>query len=100
MTYPEFIASLQEPIALEFNSKALQSLWLDGCGDWEGAHEIAQELSGIAGSWIHAYLHRKEGDLWNARYWYDRAGKTYPQYNLTEEYEILVRHFLDAPQGA
>jgi hypothetical protein len=55
-------------------SRPLLALWHDARGDWAAAHETAQEIKDATGSWIHAYLHRKEGDLGNARYWYDRAG--------------------------
>ena len=54
---------------------ALQSLWFDAKGDWNKAHELAQKEGGPSGDWVHAYLHRKEGDASNARYWYVRAGK-------------------------
>lgn len=70
--------------------EALQSLWFDANGDWESSHNIAQDLQSTMGSWIHAYLHRKEGDEWNARYWYDRAGKPFPNYSLEEELKVLV----------
>ena len=71
-------------------SEWLQSLWFDAHGDWESSHNIAQDLHSTMGSWIHAYLHRKEGDEWNARYWYDRAGKPFPNYSLEEELKVLV----------
>ncbi|MHA7864736.1 hypothetical protein [Flagellimonas marinaquae] len=70
--------------------EALQSLWFDAQGDWESSHNIAQDLHSTMGSWIHAYLHRKEGDEWNARYWYDRAGQPFPNYGLEEELKVLV----------
>jgi len=70
---------------------ALRSLWYIALGDWEASHAIAQDLETQMGSWIHAHLHRREGDRWNAGYWYNRAGKEYPQYSLEEELEILVR---------
>ena len=56
-------------------SPALRALWLDGRGDWDGAHDSAQADEGGAGDWVHAYLHRKEGDPRNAAYWYRRARK-------------------------
>ena len=58
---------------------ALQAIWHEAHGDWARAHEVSQEDDGAAGSWVHAYLHRKEGDLANARYWYTRAGRTPPR---------------------
>lgn len=54
---------------------ALQALWADRHGDWERAHTLAQEANSPDGDWVHAYLHRKEGDLGNAGYWYARAGR-------------------------
>ena len=52
----------------------LQALWHDAKGDWKRAHEITQAVKGKAGARVHAYLHRKEGDLGNAGYWHERAG--------------------------
>lgn len=72
----------------------MQALWFDGKGDWEAAHNIAQDIHSNSGSLIHAYLHRKEGDEGNAGYWYARAGETYPNVSLQEEWEHLVERFL------
>jgi len=69
----------------------LRSLWYIALGDWEASHDIAQDLDTQMGNWIHAHLHRREGDRWNAGYWYDRAGKEYPKNSLEEELEVLVR---------
>ena len=68
-------------------SLVLQALWHDARGDWERAHECAQEDHGRDGSWVHAYLHRKEGDLGNAGYWYSRAGRPVPEKGVTLEAE-------------
>ena len=68
-------------------SLALQALWHDARGDWERAHACAQDNHGRDGSWVHAYLHRKEGDLGNAGYWYNRAGKSMPAPSVTLESE-------------
>lgn len=59
-------------------SPELQALWLAKAGQWDAAHDRCQDLPDPAGSWIHAYLHREEGDLGNAAYWYARAGKPTP----------------------
>ena len=72
----------------------LQALWYDGKEDWEMSHNIAQDISDENGSWIHAYLHRKEGDAANASYWYRRAGKPVPSYSLQKEWEELVKAML------
>lgn len=68
-------------------SLALRGLWHDARGDWEAAHTAAQEDHGRDGSWVHAYLHRKEGDLGNAGYWYTRAGRKMPAASVTLETE-------------
>lgn len=71
-------------------STALMALWYDRNDNWDRAHDIAQEDEGRDGDWIHAYLHRKEGDNGNANYWYRRAGKTMPDLSLTDEWEAIV----------
>ena len=63
-------------------SLALQALWHDARGDWESAHGCAQDDHSRDGSWVHAYLHRKEGDVGNAGYWYSRAGRPLPAKGL------------------
>lgn len=73
----------------------LRALWHDGKGDWHKAHEIVQDMETPDGAWVHAYLHRKEGDLWNADYWYRRAGKVRPGISLEAEWEELVKIFLE-----
>jgi hypothetical protein len=75
MTFDDFYNSLktaQPPAGL---TPALAGLWWDAKGDWKQAHDRAQEGEGLEASWVHAYLHRKEGDQENAAYWYGRAGK-------------------------
>ncbi len=72
----------------------LKALWFDATGDWVASHEIAQEMHDNLGSWIHAYLHRKEGDEWNAGYWYRRANKRFPKISLQEEMEEIVKWIL------
>ena len=75
-------------------SPPLAALWEDGQGHWDRAHEIAQADASADGSRIHAYLHRKEGDLGNADYWYGRAGCTRPNVSLDEEWTALVTEYL------
>ncbi|MBS1529753.1 MAG: hypothetical protein JSU01_05570 [Bacteroidetes bacterium] len=75
-------------------SVQLKSLWYDGKGDWHKAHAQVDQLADLQSAWVHAYLHRKEGDIWNADYWYRRAGKTRPDLSLEEEWEQLVLEFL------
>jgi len=76
-------------------NEALQALWWDAKGDWTKAHEHAQAQDDKVSAWVHAYLHRKEGDLANADYWYDRAGAERPHGRLETEWEELVRQFLE-----
>jgi hypothetical protein len=78
---------------------ALQCLWFDANKNWTAAHDIAQEMKGPVGSLLHAYLHRKEGDRWNAEYWYRQAGESYPQVSLQAEFEQLFRKILRANQA-
>lgn len=72
----------------------LQALWFDGKGDWESSHNIAQNINTSEGSWVHAYLHRKEGDLGNASYWYSRAGRSMPKHSLEEEWGQIAKALL------
>jgi hypothetical protein len=72
----------------------LKSLWFDAKGDWKKAHDLVDGLPGSDAAWVHAYLHRKEGDVWNADYWYARAKKTRPSYSLEEEWANLVDYFI------
>jgi hypothetical protein len=71
-------------------SPAAQALWYARTGKWDAAHDLCQDIPGNAGSWIHAWLHREEGDLGNAGYWYSRAGKPMPPKHLTLEQEWLA----------
>ena len=74
--------------------KLIQALELDKKGNWNAAHEIVQSYNSADACWIHAYLHRKEGDLGNANYWYRRAGKSMPDYSLAKEWETIY-HYID-----
>ncbi|MEO8582957.1 MAG: hypothetical protein ABI415_04120 [Flavitalea sp.] len=94
MNYYEFIKTLSQEEPPAGLSPLLLSLWYDGKNDWESSHNIAQDVNDKNGSWIHAYLHRKEGDLSNARYWYHKAGKHEPLLSLGEEWKVLVRAVL------
>ena len=90
MTLDEF-RLLSSPEKL---SRPLQALWYDAHGDWDRAHELAQEASGSEGDWVHAYLHRKEGDEGNARYWYNRAGRVKSSQSLENEWAEIVQSLL------
>lgn len=73
---------------------ALEALWWDAKGSWAKAHHCAQERDDEAGMRVHAYLHRKEGDLSNADYWYRRCRRTPAEIGLDAEWESLARSFL------
>ena len=88
-----FHESLSHPEPPEHFSVLLKSLWYDKKGDWKKAHDLVDSLPGAEAAWVHAYLHRKEGDNWNADYWYARAKKTRPNVSLEQEWESLVAHF-------
>jgi hypothetical protein len=94
MTFQDFKSSLSQTKPPDGVSELLKAMWFDGKGDWNSAHNIAQDIHGNDGSWIHAYLHRKEGDLGNASYWYHRAGKPVAKSSLEQEWEQLVKAFL------
>jgi len=90
----EFKASLNLEQPDNRISVQLKSLWYDGKGDWHKAHGLIDNLSDKESAWVHAYLHRKEGDIWNADYWYSKAKKTRPEVTLEKEWEALVLEFL------
>lgn len=77
-------------------SALLEALWYDAKGDWEKAHTIAQDVNTKDGDWIHAYLHRKEGDQFNAQYWYDRANRSMPKTSLAEEWNSITEELISA----
>jgi hypothetical protein len=76
----------------------LMAMWLARAGRWDEAHDLCQQVPGPTGAWVHAYLHRVEGDLGNAGYWYAVAGKTQPpgQEDLEEEWRAMVEAMLAA----
>jgi hypothetical protein len=77
-------------------SHALSGLWWDAKGDWTKAHESAQQDEAEAGAWVHAYLHRKEGDSLNAGYWYQRAGKPPARGSFQEEWDQIASALLES----
>tara|TARA_R100000455_G_C6224482_1_gene87889 strand:+ start:96 stop:374 length:279 start_codon:yes stop_codon:yes gene_type:complete len=74
-------------------SPELKALWYDLHGDWDKSHDQVDQLDGKSAARVHAYLHRKEGDLWNADYWYRRAGERRPELSLDEEWEYLYQKY-------
>lgn len=90
MIFKEFQASLSlsdPPVNI---SAYLKSLWYDAKGEWGKAHTIIQDIEDNTAAWIHAYLHRKEGDVFNANYWYNKAHKRMADYSLQQEWEEIV----------
>jgi len=90
MTIENFKSSLVQTHPPKGLSILLESLWLDAKGNWHAAHDLIDALEEMKAYHVHAYLHRKEGDLSNANYWYRRAGKPMPSYSLEKEWEELV----------
>jgi len=81
-------------------SAPLRALWHEAQGDWKRAHEIVQDEDDRDSAWVHAYLHRKEGDLANAGYWYRRARKPIAKETLEQEWEAIVAALLAARASA
>jgi len=79
-------------------SSLLEALWHERRGDWDRAHTIAQDVEGADAAWVHAYLHRREGDESNAAYWYRQAGKPIARGALDDEWRAIVSALL--PPGA
>lgn len=96
MDLDEFGKSLTLPAPPSQLSLALAGLWWDAKGDWPRAHESAQQDEGPDGSWVHAYLHRKEGARGNAAYWYQRANKAVCREALDSEWLNIVKELLAA----
>jgi hypothetical protein len=96
MTLKEFRQSLKRESPPAELTLATAGLWWDAKGDWNRAHQSAQQDTSTAGSWVHAYLHRKEGDSSNAAYWYSRAGKPAAQASLEQEWVKIAEELLSA----
>lgn len=94
MTLEDFKHSLsaEVPPAL---SPCLMALWYDARGEWHAAHGLIDDLPGEKAAWVHAYLHRKEGDAVNAAYWYRRAGKPVCHLSLEEEWKTITTSLLN-----
>jgi hypothetical protein len=94
MTLAEFRVSLSQPGPPAGLAPALAALWRDARGDWVGAHQLAQDAGGADGDWVHAYLHRKQGDEGNAAYWYRRARQPFARTPLAQEWEAIAAALL------
>ena len=95
MTLEEFTRTIDAPAPPPVGA-ALLALWHDARGDWDAAHEVAQDVKDDSGAWVHAYLHRKEGDLPNASYWYHRAHRPVQSGSLETEWEQIVTALLSS----
>jgi hypothetical protein len=96
MTLADFKSTLSAPTPPAGLSSALTALWHDARGEWDTAHTVAQDIDSPDGAWIHAYLHRKEGDASNAAYWYTRAGKPVASASLDAEWNAIAAALLSA----
>ena len=91
--FTKTLSETHPPVSLPVH---LTALWFDAKGDWNAAHDLINDLEDKQSAWVHAYLHRKEGDIGNAGYWYRRAGKKASVASLQEEWEELVKAFLNS----
>ena len=97
MTVDEFKASFDKASPPNGIDVPLMALWYDAKGQWAKAHDMVQEQLDPDGSWAHAYLHRKEGDIANAQYWYSQAGREVSRSSIDTEWEDIVRSLLSFP---
>ena len=94
MTIQEFKNSLTQKFPSKSLSVQIEALWWDAKGDWKRAHDLIDHLDDAISAHIHAYLHRVQGDLWNARYWYNRAKQPEFKGSLDEEWEYLLEKYI------
>jgi hypothetical protein len=95
VTIADFRASLSGPAPAPSVSAPLAGLWWAAKGDWDKAHKIVQDESTREAAWVHAYLHRVEGDLGNASYWYRQAGQPVAKDTLEVEWERIVSALIE-----
>ena len=100
MDLEEFTDSLAHTAPPDGHGRALHALWHEAKGDWRAAHRHAQAQKDEAGAWVHAYLHRVEGDEANAGHWYRRAGKPHATAPHGEEWREIAASLLSASAGA
>ena len=94
MQFETFQQSIKNKVLPESITVYLLAMWYDGHGNWDKAHSMVDHLQDSTASWVHAYLHRKEGDKWNADYWYGKAGRKRPDMPLEQEWETIVKALL------
>jgi hypothetical protein len=96
MTFDDLRAAVDRRTPLPGETPPLvRALWHDATGDWDAAHRVAQDVETADGAWVHAYLHRKEGDVGNAAYWYRRAGRPAASDSLEAEWQAIAAVLLD-----
>ncbi|WP_375413185.1 hypothetical protein [uncultured Bradyrhizobium sp.] len=98
MIMADFKSSLSGPAPAPGVAPPLAALWWAAKGDWGKAHAIVQDEEGAEAAWVHAYLHRAEGDLGNAGYWYRRAGRPVASGPVEAEWGRITAAFLQGEQ--
>jgi hypothetical protein len=93
--YEQFLKTLGGESPPQHWNDTLKALWWDARGNWKAAHDLVDGSRAEHADWRHAYLHRKEGDKWNAGYWYRRATRPYPEISLEEELMDLVEFIME-----
>jgi hypothetical protein len=93
MNLQSFTDTITSPTPPSGLSVYLEALWYDANGEWNKAHDLIDDHEDKDAAWLHAYLHRKEGDIFNADYWYRKAGKIRPAIGLDEEWMNLANYF-------
>jgi hypothetical protein len=98
MTIEDFDAAVAAGRSLPVESgPLLRALWHDAVGDWDAAHRLVQDIESPDGAWVHAYLHRREGDIGNAHYWYRHANRPPEKSDLDAERRAIVADLLARP---
>lgn len=95
MDFQNFHQSLSADVPPAELSDPLLALWLQAKDEWESAHDQVRDNNDRNSAWVHAYLHRVEGVLWNADYWYGRVGKQRPDYSLNDEWQRIAQALLN-----
>lgn len=94
MTLEEFQQAVDSRTKPPGLSHPLMALWYAAQDNWDQAHDFAQRNNDAESAWVHAYLHRREGDLVNANYWYTRASRTAPEQPIEEEWQTIAQSLL------
>jgi hypothetical protein len=94
MTLESLKSTIADPAPPAGLDPLVEAMWREAKGEWDAAHRLAQDQDDADGAWVHAYLHRVEGDLANAGYWYRRAGKPVAQQPLPEEWATITQALL------